>query len=55
MEEVTEAIVTDFKIKCPNCGEYLEGWVCDPRGAEDTCDYCNKSFKISINMDFEFY
>lgn len=55
MEEVTEAIITDFKIKCPHCGKYLDGWCCDPRGSEDICDYCQGKYKISVHLEFDFY
>lgn len=55
MEEVMEAFITDFIIKCPHCGENLTGWLADPRGTIDCCDYCKKSFKISRELEFELY
>ena len=34
-------------IECPNCHTALDGWVSDPRGAEDVeCEDCGIKFSI---------
>lgn len=37
---VFDIIATEVKIRCPYCGEYIDGWYGDPRGVEDTCEEC---------------
>ena len=51
MKEVTTLIVNEVSVKCPNCDEIIDGWMVDPRGETDTCDYCEKEYKIHKDAD----
>lgn len=53
--EITMFYATAIKAKCPSCGEWLDGWIGDPRGSEKSdCDYCGTSFKVHPDADVEF-
>jgi len=53
MKEITYFEATDIKAKCPYCGEWLNGWLGDPRGKETQCDFCGKNIKVSFDIDID--
>lgn len=50
---VTEIYARVHHVDCPHCGAEVDGWAGDPRGAETTCDYCEKPFKVHEDADVE--
>lgn len=53
-KQVTMFYAYDFYCYCPECGERLDGWLCDPRGDELECDYCGAVLEIHKEADLEF-
>lgn len=54
--EITMFYATEVKAQCPTCGRWIEGWVGDPRLAEDDkCDFCGAHFHVHPDADVEFY
>lgn len=54
IKEVTCFTATGIKCKCPYCDEYIDGWMGDPGGVIEKCDWCGKCFKVSNNFDIEY-
>jgi uncharacterized protein (DUF983 family) len=52
---VFDIIATEVKIRCPYCGEIIDGWYADPRGLEDTCEECGGTYKTHLDADIDFY
>lgn len=34
-------------LDCPHCGAEIDGWLRDPRGAQDTCDECKQPYTVA--------
>ena len=54
MTEITIFHATDIKAQCPKCKEWLDGWIGDPRGSTETCDYCGEELTIHPDAYIEF-
>jgi uncharacterized protein (DUF983 family) len=50
---VTTIYVQADYVECPHCGAHQDGWVNDPRGAEETCDECGEPYKVHNDADLE--
>ena len=53
MLEVTEIFTTEAYTICPHCNSENHGWTADPRGSVDTCDSCDKEYKVHPDADIE--
>ena len=54
IKEVTVILARDVVVECPYCGEKNDGWFGNPAGAEEKCDFCGKTFRVSKFADIEF-
>lgn len=52
--EINIFYARDIKAECPNCGEWLDGWIGNPQGKETECDYCGVLLKVNPDADVEF-
>ncbi|QBQ74767.1 hypothetical protein BcepSauron_387 [Burkholderia phage BcepSauron] len=52
---VQTVTVKAMHINCPYCGEEQDGWYGDPRGVEQECDECGKTYFVSANAELEMF
>ena len=55
MLECTELRATEVGTVCPHCDEVNLGWCVDPRGKIDTCEFCDKEYKVYMDADIDYY
>lgn len=54
MKTVTELYTTEVSCRCPECGNYEEGFVTDPRGQTFKCESCGAAYQVHPNADVEY-
>lgn len=43
--------VSPRSVICPHCMDEQDGWICDPRGQDHTCDNCDQTYHVPHNVD----
>lgn len=38
-------------VHCPHCDAEIDGWLSDPRGAEETCESCGGRYRVDADAD----
>lgn len=46
-------IIADF-VTCPYCNSRQDGWMKDPRGLIEPCDYCGMNYMVSKDAELVF-
>lgn len=55
-EELKESTIIraiTVETQCPHCNKWNSGWIGNPRGHIDTCEYCDKVYKVHPDADVE--
>jgi len=54
MKTVSMLYTTEVSLRCPECGNYEEGFVVDPRGQTFKCEDCGATYKVHPDADVEY-
>lgn len=54
VKEINTFFTSNIHCRCPVCDEEVDGWMIDPAGAIEECEYCGAKLHVSNNYEIKF-